>query len=185
MKTKTASGSCSNCGAKELAPSTFGETRKIAGHSFKADLSASKCRSCGEELIDAAAFDAFDLRVALELARAGIAAPEALKFMRGATGLRGKDLGELLGLSTEHISRVETGKAPADKRTVALLAALLEDQAEGATRTLDQLRALEHPRKLDGTIRFRKASAAKTGRTRIAGQNTTSGLRSRSRAVRA
>lgn len=166
MKMKTASKSCLKCGAKALSPSTFSATRKVARHAFKDDLAATQCGTCGEELVDGRAFEAFDLRVALELARAGIAAPDALQFMRSATGLRGKEFGALLGLSAEHISRVETGKSPADKRTVALLAGLLEDQAEGTTRTLDQLRAQGHPRKLSGTIRFQKPSAARTGRRR-------------------
>ncbi len=163
---KPNSASCSHCGAKALSPVKFSATRKVAGHAFKADLDASQCGACAEVLVDGASLEAFDLRVALELARAGLAVPEALRFMRSATGLRGKDLGALLGLSAEHISRVETGKAPADKRTVGLLAALLEDQSEGTTRTLDQLRAQGHPRKLGGTIRLPKATAAKPGRRR-------------------
>jgi DNA-binding transcriptional regulator YiaG len=165
-KMKTTGASCSKCGAKALSPAKFSATRKVAGHAFKDDLDASRCGACGEVLVDGASFEAFDLRVALELARAGFATPDALQFMRSATGLRGKDLGALLGLSAEHISRVETGRAPADKRTVGLLAALLEDQSEGTTRTLDQLRAQGHPRKPGGTIRLPKASAAKTGRRR-------------------
>ena len=163
---KTISASCSKCGAKALLPSKLSVTRKVAGHAFKDDLDATTCGACGEELIDGKSIEGFDLRIALELARAGIATPDALQFMRSATGLRAKELAALLGLSAEHVSRVEKGKAPADKRTVALLAAVLEDQEEGTTRTLDQLRAQGHPRKLSGTIRFHKPSAAKTGRNR-------------------
>ncbi len=57
------------------------------------------------------------------------------------------ELGELLELRPETISRIENGKIPADRRTVALLGALALDHLAGRTETGDRLRALAHPPK--------------------------------------
>jgi len=161
MKT---SSSCTKCGAKEIGATTSPAERKIAGHTFKADLPATKCGACGEVLIDGPGFEAFDLSAALELARAGISAPEALRFMRGALGLRAADLADLLDLTPETVSRVENGRAPPDKRTVGLLAAMLEDRGAGSTRTVDQLRAQRYPHKLKGTVRLSPTAHTSSGR---------------------
>ena len=93
-----------------------------------------------------------DRAAALALARAGADLPAALKFIRKAAGLKAVELSALLGLTPQHLSRIENGKAAADKRTVALVAALLEDRVAGTTRTADQLRAIDRPRKLKGTV---------------------------------
>jgi YgiT-type zinc finger domain-containing protein len=131
----------------------------IAGVSFERRVSAQKCSSCGEVYLSAGVLGDFELSAALAIARAGVCSPAALKFMRKAAGLRAADLGELLGLTPEHLSRIENGKVPADKRTVALLAALLEDSAAKTTRTVDQLRVIDHPRKLKGKVRLSDVAA--------------------------
>jgi transcriptional regulator with XRE-family HTH domain len=74
--------------------------------------------------------------------------------MRKAAGLRAADLGELLGLTPQHISRIENGKLPPDKRTIGLIAAIIEDRVEGTTRTIDQLRAIDNPRRPRGRVRL-------------------------------
>jgi hypothetical protein len=86
--------------------------------------------------------------------------------VRKVAGLRAVDLAELLELTPEHVSRMENGRTPADRRTVALLAAMLEDKATGATRTVDQLRALASPRRVTRRVQIRAAGAAKTSRQR-------------------
>jgi DNA-binding XRE family transcriptional regulator len=121
---------------------------------FERKIRVQKCSKCGEVYLSAGALGDFELSAALALARAGVRKPKALKFMRKAAGLRATDLGELLGLTAEHLSRIENGKVPPDKRTVALIAAILEDKAAGTTRTVDQLRAIDRPRKLKGKVRL-------------------------------
>jgi|ERR1700682_1904171 len=158
--------SCTKCGARELEPTTFSASRKVAGHTFQGEIAASKCNACGETLVDGPALEAFDVSAALELARAGFAAPEAMRFMRSALGLRAVELAELLDLTPETISRVENAKMPPDKRSVALLAAMLEDKAVGVTRTIDQLRAIARPHKLKGTVRLNAASERTKGAAR-------------------
>jgi DNA-binding XRE family transcriptional regulator len=138
----------------EGAPSSYSFHATIAGVPFERKIRVQKCSNCGEVYLSAGTLGHFELSAALALARAGVRKPKALKFMRKAAGLRATDPGELLGLTAEHLSRIENGKVPPDKRTVALIAAILEDKAAGTTRTIDQLRAIDRPRKLKGKVRL-------------------------------
>lgn len=151
MKTMRVSR-CVQCGGTALPTVRHAFRATIAGIPFERRVSAQKCSTCGEVYLSAGALGDFELSAALAMARAGVRKPEALKFMRKAAGLRAADLGDLLGLTPEHLSRIENGKVPADKRTVALLAALLEDKAARTTRTADQLRVIDHPRKFKGKV---------------------------------
>jgi transcriptional regulator with XRE-family HTH domain len=161
-KTDRLAVACPKCrSTASLRPATFEAVHKIAGRTFKGDVPARRCGDCGELLINGPAMEAFELRVALELARAGAATPDALRFMRGALGLRSGELAALLDLTPEHLSRVEHGRAAADRRTVALLASMVQDSAAGTTRTIDQLRAIERPpRGLKGTVRLAPLATA-------------------------
>ena len=84
---------------------------------------------------------------------AGETAGEALAFMRKAVGLSGIKLAELFDLTPETVSRLEHGKAPPDRRTVALLAALVKDQAAGRDGMLATLRSLQRPRRLGKSVK--------------------------------
>ncbi len=130
----------------------------VAGVPFERTVRVQKCSNCGEAYLPAGALADFELSAAVALVRAGVRTPEALKFMRKAAGLRAADLGELLGLTPEHLSRIENGKVPLDKRTVALVGAILEDKVAGSTRTIDQLRAIDRPRKFRGKVRLDNAA---------------------------
>ena len=159
MKTMRVSR-CVKCGGTDLPVVRQALRATIAGVPFEKTVRAQRCASCAEAYFAAGAVGDFELSAALALARAGIRTPDALKFMRKAAGLRATDLGELLGLTAEHLSRIENGKVPPDKRTVALVAALLEDKAAGTTRTIDQLHAIDRPRKLKGKVRLDDAAGA-------------------------
>jgi putative zinc finger/helix-turn-helix YgiT family protein len=145
-KTKKASR-CWKCGNATLTASTFQAERKIGGQVFVAELPAEVCTTCGERTIGGPDLLAFDEAVAGELARGGASTPDALKFLRKSMALTAAELGELLELRPETISRIENGKMPADRRTVALLGALTLDHLAGRTETADRLRALAHPHK--------------------------------------
>jgi len=149
---------CVNCGGSDLPTVSHVFRTTVAGVPFARKMRVQKCSTCGEIYLPAGALGAFELSAALALARSGARKPDALKFMRKAAGLRATDLGELLGLTAEHLSRIENGKVPPDKRTVALIAALLEDKAAGTTRTIDQLHALDRPRKVKGGVRLDDAA---------------------------
>jgi len=62
--------------------------------------------------------------------------------MRKSLGLKSAALGELLGLQPETISRIESGRLPADMRSVALLGALVLDALAGHSDTEMRLHAL-------------------------------------------
>src|SRR4051794_15605854 len=132
MKTTRVSR-CVNCGGTDLPTVDHTLQATIAGVPFERRVRVQKCSTCGEAYLAPGVLADFELSGALELGRAGVRTPAALKFMRKAAGLRAADLGELLGLTPEHLSRLENGKSPADKRTVALLAAILEDKAAGTS----------------------------------------------------
>lgn len=159
MKTMKVSR-CATCGGTNLPLVGHVFRATIAGVPFERKVRVQKCSNCGEVYLPAGTLGDFELSAALALVRAGVRKPKALKFMRKAAGLRATDLGDLLGLTAEHLSRIENGKVPPDKRTVALIAALLEDKAAGTTRTIDQLRAIDRPRKLKGKVRLVEEDAA-------------------------
>jgi putative zinc finger/helix-turn-helix YgiT family protein len=140
-KTKKAKR-CWKCGEGTVTDSTFHARRKIGGQVFVADLPARQCTSCGEKTVGGPDLLAFDAAVASELARTGASSPEALKFLRKSMALTAAELGELLALRPETISRLENGKMPVDRRTAALLGLLALDHFAGRTETADRLRAL-------------------------------------------
>ena len=138
---------CWKCGSATLTESTFHAERKIGGQVFVTELPARKCSSCGEQTVSGPDLLAFDAAVAGELARSGVSSPDALKFLRKSMALTAAELAELLELRPETISRIENGKMPVDRRTVALVGALALDHLAGRSETADRLRALAHPPK--------------------------------------
>jgi Helix-turn-helix len=120
MPTKTKQTKrCWKCGKATLTDSTFHAERKIGGQVFVAELPARKCTSCRERTVGGSDLLAFDAAVAAELARGGASSPDALKFLRKSMALTAAELGELLELRPETISRIENGKMPIDRRTAA------------------------------------------------------------------
>jgi DNA-binding XRE family transcriptional regulator len=138
---------CCKCGSAARNESVLHAERQIDGQLFVAELPARKCSSCEDQAIEAPALAAFDAAVAGELARSGASSPAALRFLRKSLGLTAVELGDLLELRPETISRLEHGKMPADRRTVALLGALVLDRLAGRSETADRLRALAQPPK--------------------------------------
>lgn len=157
---------CTNCGSAKLPVVDYPLKAKLGGVAFEASVRAQQCQNCGEAFLSGQVLKSFEISAALELARAGVTVPEGLQFMRKVVGLRAIELAELLELTPEHVSRMENGRASADRRTVALLAAMVEDKAAGATRTVDQLRALARPRRVTRRVQIPAAGAAKTSRRR-------------------
>ena len=139
------------------------EDLSIEGRTFKAELGADVCQSCGEALVTADELGRFEVAVAVELARGGAQSGEAIKFMRKAVGLRARALAELLDIAPETLSRWETG---ADDRTaprayVVMLEAAVLEHAAGSSATLDRLRALrEEPTALGSVVRIDLGAAA-------------------------
>lgn len=137
---------CPKC--KKKLKEEEGEIRVAVGDRlFTGKEPAWSCSTCREFYSSGPHRGVFELRVAAELARAGETSGDAMKFMRKALGLRGSDLAELLDVRPETISRWETGKEGVDRRSVALLALLVAERAEGRTTAEDVLRAVMQPKK--------------------------------------
>ena len=137
---------CNNCGSERWKRGTTPEALTIDGRTFKADLTADLCETCGESLVSIDEMGRFEVAIAAELARAGARSGEAIKFMRKAIGLRAVDLADLLDVAPETLSRWETGERAAPRAHVVTLGALVLDHAAGSTSTVDRLRALRGER---------------------------------------
>ncbi len=94
----------------------------------------------------------FELRVAKELARAGVSSGEAFRFMRRSLALRAIDLAELLDVAPETVSRWETEKRAVHRGAYAIVASLVRERLDGREETLAALRALRRPRQLGETV---------------------------------
>jgi DNA-binding transcriptional regulator YiaG len=98
-------------------------TRKIAGRTFSVDVSVTESEDGPTvNLRDAA--DA-ELAIATALALEGPVHGEAFKFMRKAMGMPATELGELLGVAAETISRWETGAREVDRGAWLALGSLV------------------------------------------------------------
>lgn len=143
---------CPVCKSGRLRKRETTERLSTCGHTFSARLETLECSACGERLASAANLERFELRVAVELARAGLASGEAMRFMRKTLGLQALELAELLRVTPETVSRWETGKQPMDHRAMAVMGALVIERFEGRSAMHDTLRALLSPRRLRRSV---------------------------------
>jgi putative zinc finger/helix-turn-helix YgiT family protein len=151
--------SCPNCGAEKLKRTVAEVPRTIAGHRFTADLPAIRCSKCEERYFESKDLAAFDRAVAAKLLEAGIATPDALKFLRNMTGLQGQEFAELLGVRRETVSRWEQGKRPIDRATYAVIRQLVVDHLHEKSETADYLRSLHRPKRLPRNPKLRLDAA--------------------------
>jgi transcriptional regulator with XRE-family HTH domain len=134
--------SCTECQSRDLRSVQIRHVAAVGTLEFPGKVPAQRCASCGMVFYDGVAFVAFDREVARKLALAGVATGHALKFMRKMLGMRGAELASLLRLTPEAISRMETGRTPADLRTVALLGAMVLEDLRGHHATRARLEAM-------------------------------------------
>ena len=114
---------------------------------------AEKCGACGQIAIQGHDMKLFELRVAIELAKAGPRAAESFKFLRKAVGLEPAGLAELLDLPEEFVGYWEKGEWPVDPRAHAVLCSLVLAKFEQKPSSLDCLAVLREPRKLARKVR--------------------------------
>lgn len=153
---------CPNCAAPRarLRLTRVDRVRDVAGLHFVAPLFAQKCTKCKTVFHDAKQLQHFDLLVALQLANEGVTVPEAVRFMRAATGLNAKTFAKLLDVRPETVSRWETGARPIDRATLAVFRQLLVDKLGEKMDTADFLRSLDRPHPRRKTIRLELPAAA-------------------------
>ena len=137
---------CVKCGSNGLRAVDVAETVTVGNLGFEGSVQGWTCDACGETYRAGPDVGLYDKLVSKWLAEHDVATREAFRFMRKASGMRAVDLAGLLGVTPETVSHWETGKHELPRNAVALLAAIVLEQAEGRTDTVERLRRLgEHP----------------------------------------
>ena len=150
MATKT----CSRCDREKIVAIQLDDTLEVCGHTFTAQLPAEKCEACGQVVIQGHDVRLFELRVAVEIAKAGLRTAEAFKYLRKAVGMEAEGLAELLDVPVEFVRYWEDESWPVDPRAHAVLCSLVLGRFEHRPATLDPLRVLREPRKLAQRVRL-------------------------------
>jgi hypothetical protein len=151
---------CSRCERERIVAILLDDTIDVCGHSFTAQLPAEKCEACGQVVIQGHDVRLFELRVAVEIAKAGLRSAESFTYLRKAVGLPEDGLAGLLDVPAEFIGYWEGGSWPVDPRAHAVLCALVLAKLEQRPATLDPLRVLREPRKLGQKVRLQLIDAA-------------------------
>lgn len=144
---------CGRCERKRVVSISLDDSIEVSGHTFTAQLPATRCESCGQVIIQGHDMRLFELRIAVELAKAGVRSAGAFKFMREAAGLTHEALAHLLDVSEDFVGYWEKGDWPVDPRAQAVLAALILGRFEHRHSALDCLAVLRAPRKLATKVR--------------------------------
>jgi putative zinc finger/helix-turn-helix YgiT family protein len=150
---------CFSCKGAELVAAEHEDRLEVAGHKFTRSLPTLRCSRCGDETMNGADIEAFELEVAAELARHGELPADAFRFMRRTLGMKAADLAGLLDVAAETVSRWENAKQAIERRAAALLSSMVLDKLEGRTSTLDRLQALREPSPLPRLVRLVPRSA--------------------------
>jgi DNA-binding transcriptional regulator YiaG len=144
---------CGRCKKERVVQITLDDNMDVCGHTFTAQLPAEKCEACGQIAIQGHDMKLFELRVAIELAKAGVRSAEAFRFLRKAVGLDEAGLAELLDVPEEFIGYWDRGDWPVDPRAQAVLCSLVLAKYEQRPAALDPLAVMRQPRKLARKVR--------------------------------
>lgn len=149
---------CTKCGARMRAAKV--EHRlEVSGIELAGELKGQVCGECGEESIELTELARFELGTAAALAGVGVCTGEAFKFIRKALGMRAADVGEVLGVAAETVSRWENGQRDMDPHAFALLGEIAIAQAEGRPSPAERFKSLASTdRKLPKSISVKLAS---------------------------
>jgi DNA-binding XRE family transcriptional regulator len=122
-------------------------------------VASLKCGNCGESFLRGPDLGRAQLLAGADALGRGLRDGQTLKFVRKTLGLRAAELGELLGVSAETVSRWENGHREAERSVWNALADLVADKLAGTTTTLERLRAHGSPRVPKRPVRLRLARA--------------------------
>lgn len=134
---------CVECNHEGLEETRQPRSRTLAGRTFQVELPAQTCPACGTSYYSNEMVAAYEMSLAIWLARHGINDGGAFRLMRSVLGLKGLELAGLLDVAPETLCRWEKGHRPPDRKATALLASMVLDRAEGHDRTLKRLRSLQ------------------------------------------
>jgi len=144
---------CGKCGREKVVAVQIDDNMEVCGHIFTATLPATRCEACGQVVIQGHDLKLFELRIAVELAKAGPRTAAAFKFLRDAVGLEPAALAHLLDVPEEYVNYWEQGDWPVDPRAHAVLCSFVLAKFEHRPTTLDCLAVLREPRRLGRKIR--------------------------------
>src|SRR4051812_15197208 len=89
---------CPLCEAGELSDTTRERGETVGGVRYVATLPAQVCGACGEVLFAGPDVRAFDRAAVRAVAESGASNGDAMRMLRKAAGLPGKELARLLGI---------------------------------------------------------------------------------------
>lgn len=153
---------CAECGHDmRLTSEPMRET--FRGEEFVVDgIERYVCDECGEYSISPEMADRLTERLAREYAmRHGLLAPDEIRDVRKALGLRQSEFERVLGVSTPSASRWETG-ATRQSKPVDLLIRVARD-VPGAAKYLSDMAGVECPIAARATMRVVKGRAHQGG----------------------
>lgn len=145
---------CMRCQAEKVSSITLDDSIDACGHTFTAQLPAERCGGCGEIVIRGEDIRKFELRIAVELAKAGLRSGEAFRFLRKSLGLEPAALAQLLDVPEEFVGYWEREDWPVDPRALAVLRSLVLAKLDGRDTSLDCLGVLRQPRQLARKVRL-------------------------------
>src|SRR5688500_12104942 len=111
---------CTKCGA-ETRSKRVEHSITVSGVKVSGDLQAEGCMGCDASVLDLHELARFELLVAAALATHGVCTGESFRFVRKALGMRAADVGTVLGVTPETVSRWETGQRDVDRHVFAML----------------------------------------------------------------
>lgn len=150
---------CNRCRRERIVSISLDDSIEVSGHTFTAQLPATRCEACGQVVIQGQDMKLFELRIAVELAKAGTRSAAAFKFMREAAGLTPEALAHLLDVPEDFIGYWEEADWPVDPRAQAVLCSLVLGKFEQRHEALDCLAVLRAPRKLARKVRVHLVDA--------------------------
>ena len=121
-------------------------------------VSAIRCSGCGESFLSGPDLGRAELLAGAEAMARGLRDGGTFKFIRKALGLRASELGDLLDVSPETISRWENSHRAAERSVWNTLADLVSDRLHGTKTTVDRLTAPK-PRIPKQAVRLRLGAA--------------------------
>lgn len=145
---------CSRCQRVTVSSITLDDSMEVCGHTFTARLPAERCGACQQVVIQGDDVKRFELRIAVELAKAGLRSAAAFKYLRESVGLSREALAGLLDVTPDFIGYWEGGEWPVDPRAYGVLASLVLGRHDDRHRALDCLGILRQPRALARKVRL-------------------------------
>lgn len=145
---------CTRCDKQRVVEIALDDSMDVCGHTFTAQLPAEKCQACGQISIQGHDMKLFELRIAVELAKAGLRTAESFKYLRKALGFEASGLAQLLDVPEDFVGYWDKGEWPVDPRAHAVVCSLVLGKYDHRPSSLDCLGVLREPRKLARRVRI-------------------------------